>query len=204
MALRRLVPVVLTSLAALALFLAPPAAAATCAFAGSTMTVTYAANDTVTLAVSGTAITMNGAACGAATTLNTNLITTAGTVTGNETLVISLTGGPFAPGLTVETTGTSEIELRADLGALNDVVVIVGTAGADSFDLGTVGINLNGDDDADLTIVTVESVVVQAGSGDDQVSALGNSGTGGPFTTPMVLQGALGTDELVAGPARTS
>ncbi len=64
------------------------------------MTITYAANDTVTLAVSGTAITMNGVACGAATTLNTNVIATAGTVTGNESLVISLTGGPFAPGLT--------------------------------------------------------------------------------------------------------
>ncbi|HXG25519.1 MAG TPA: calcium-binding protein [Candidatus Binatia bacterium] len=181
------------------LVVAPAAHAATCAFAGSTLTITYAANDVVTLAVSGSSITMNGAACGAATTANTNLITTAGTVTGNESLVLDLSGGALAPGSASEAGGAAEIEIRADLGALNDTVVLVGAAGTDAFDFGTVGLNLNDDDDADVTIVNVESIVVQTGAGNDRVSALGSGGSGGPLATPVVLQGGDGHDDLQGG-----
>src|SRR5687767_13250894 len=107
MLLGRFIPGAVAAALMLALLVPAPASAATCAFAGSTMTITYAANDTVTIGVAGTAITMNGVACGAATTANTNLITTAGTVTSNESLVVDLTGGPFAPGPAVEVGSTA-------------------------------------------------------------------------------------------------
>ena len=100
-----------TGAALASLALAAPGQAATCGFAGSTVTVTFAANDFVTMAVSGTAITMNGAPCGAATTSTADLIATATAGTGgNETFAVDLGGGPFAPGATAEPSGVSEIE----------------------------------------------------------------------------------------------
>ena len=74
----------------------------TCAFAGTTATVTFAGNDSATVAVSGSSITMNGLACGAATTANTDFINTAGTVTGAETFGADLSRGHPAPGAAPE------------------------------------------------------------------------------------------------------
>ena len=156
------------------------ALAATCAFAGTTATVTFAGNDSATVAVSGSSITMNGLACGAATTANTDFINTAGTVTGAETFVLDLSGGHPAPGAAPEAPGSPEIELRVDLGASNDVFGVIGTSGADLISLGSAGLNLNADDDADVVVLTVESVFVRTRAGNDIVSGIG-SATGAAF-----------------------
>ena len=113
----------------------PPRAAAvtTCVFAVSTVTVSMsAANDTASIAV-GTGVNLGrimvgAAACGAATTANTDTIVVTGN-TGAEPLTIDLSGGPFAPGLTPEA-GTSEIEFTVDLGTgVLDRITITGGAG---------------------------------------------------------------------------
>ena len=159
----------------------PPAAAATtCAFAGSTATVSMsAAGDTGSIAV-GTAgrIMLASAQCGTATTANTDTIVVNGN-TGAETLTIDLSGGAFEPGLTAEGTGTSEIEFSLDLGTgVLDRITITGGPGNEAITFGTSGMALNGDSDVDATVTGVELGTVNASAGADTVSGAGG-GTGG-------------------------
>ena len=108
---------------------APALGAVSCGFAGSTATVSMsAAGDSAAIAVGTGAnagkIMVGVTACGAATVTNTDTVVVNGT-TGAETVTIDESGGPFAPGLTPEGTGTAEIEFNLDLstGVLDRVVV---------------------------------------------------------------------------------
>lgn len=84
-------------------------------------------------------------------------------------VVVNLGGGPFAPGLTPEEEGSSEIEIRVDWPRPSknqrlehSVVVVLGSSGADDIATGkkineSVAINLNAgesQDDLDLTAGT--------------------------------------------------
>ena len=75
------------------------------------------------------------AACGAATTANTDSIVVNGSAGSVETLTIDLDGGPFAPGATAES-GSSEIEISLLLGDATDRLVIRGSAGPDAISVG--------------------------------------------------------------------
>ena len=163
------------------------------------MTVTYAANDSVVVSKAGTAITMNGAPCGAATTATADLIATAGTVTGNESFVVDLGPGPFAPGATVEASGLSEIEFRVDLGAATDMLAFTGSAAGETITFGSTGSTLNDDGDHDVTATAVEVFLVSALGGDDVVSGGGGGGTGAAFATTLIVHGGDGNDTLVGG-----
>ena len=190
----------LGALLAATLVLPAVAEAATCASGGGTMTVALNAAETATVSTSAGALTLNNIPCaGGATVSNTNTVTINGN-TGNETAVIDLSNGPLGPGLTPEGSGVSEIEINAalQLGS-GDRVTVNGSSSADQLVIGTAGVNLNGDDDADITPSGVENYTASGADGDDLVSAAGDQGTGSALTLPSSLQGDQGDDALVSG-----
>jgi len=107
---------------------------------------------------------------------------------------INLTGGPFAPGATPEPAGASEIEF-----VYTDptVIDIHGSGGADRLALGPAsGINLNGDDDVDVS-GPFTMIVLEGGAGDDLIGPQSDySGTG----AHLVIAGGGGNDNLIAAP----
>jgi Ca2+-binding RTX toxin-like protein len=170
-----------------------------CTRHGPNVRVTLGSGDSATIVRSGDAIDVNGAACGGATVSNTDRITVTG-ASGNETVVIDLSGGQFAPGATPEANGTSEIEFSVNLlTGSGDKLRVVGGSGADNIVLGTLGVNLNGDDDADVTPLGVEVFRVAAGGGGDTVSGQGGAGTGQPVATGLGIGGGTGADTLLGG-----
>jgi Ca2+-binding RTX toxin-like protein len=175
-------------------------AAATCSFHGTQLKVQLGSGDTAALARSGDVIQLDGAACGAATVNNAGRVTVTGS-TGNEKFVLDLRGGPFAPGSGGEATGTPESEFSVNLGTGTDRLAILGTTGDDAFSLGSLGINLNCDDDADVTLVATERVAVTAFAGNDTVSGAGGAVTGTAFSLPLVVWGGAGNDTVVGGTA---
>ncbi len=179
---------------------AAEAGAATCTYAAPTVTVTLNAGETATVGTSAGVITLNNVACtGNPTTAGAETINANGT-TGNEILVVDLTNGPLGPGLTPEGTGTSEIELNANLGLSGaDRVTITGGSANDQFVAGTAGINLNGDGDADVTYSGTELFTLTGSDGDDMLSAGGGSGTGSVLSLPTTFNGDNGTDTIKPG-----
>ena len=189
----------------------PTEAASSCVFDAATAELTVAlpaVGDTGTLKRSGSAIRLNGGACGAATVANTDTITVTG-ASGRQTLTVDLSGGTFAPGKTAEPGGVSEIEVAVDLksgadSTAGDVVAVTGTAGPDDLRVGTLGVNLNGDDDRDVVPMSVEAYSLTGGAGADLLSGAGGLGTGTalPGSTPVTLSGGPGIDGLVGGSGR--
>jgi Ca2+-binding RTX toxin-like protein len=181
---------------------APPAlAVVTCVFAGGTAAIAFGPGDAITVVRSGSEIQVNGAPCIGlpnATVTNTDAITFAGLATGDETITIDLSGGPFAPGATAEGAGTSEIEFSGIvLGGGTDSLSIVGSSGADTVAFSSGGVDLSGDGDVDVTfgvggLGTIESFTMNGAGGDDAGSATG-------FTQPLVLNGSAGDDVLSGG-----
>jgi len=173
------------------------------AFHGVSVSLT-ADTDSATLVRSGDAISVNGANCGAATVNNTDTIWISGGF-GSRSLTIDLSGGQFAPGATAESAGTSEIEIFSDLGPdpSLDSVIISGGAGADNIRVGTNGVNLNGDDDADVFFNALsrnfQLFSVLGAGGDDNISAAGDLGTGSPWLAAITLDGGVGNDTVTGG-----
>jgi Ca2+-binding RTX toxin-like protein len=148
------------------------------------------------------------AACGAATTTNTDSITISSPAGSVETLTLDMSGGAFAPGATTES-DTSEIEITTSLGDASDVVVVYGTTGADTIRMGQLGMGLNADTDRDVTFAPLPAQVEIVGlAGPNVLSGGGGSGTGTPFTGKVILRagdsgdtlsGGTGADELYGG-----
>jgi Ca2+-binding RTX toxin-like protein len=188
----------------------PPATGCTYDAGTKTATATLAAGEAATLVVAGTEIRFGTlpVACGAATTANTDSITVKGAAGSSETLTIDQSGGAFGPGATAET-GTAEIEISLLLGDPTDVVIVKGTDAPDTISIGTNGIALNTDTDADVTFSPVPSLVEVFGlAGVNTITALGGAGAGSAFAGKVVLhagdagdtlQGGLGNDELYGG-----
>jgi Ca2+-binding RTX toxin-like protein len=144
----------------------------------------------------GGAILHNDAPCEEATVLNTDLIL----LTGHTALVVRLDGGPLAPGFTVESSGTSEIEISANLEDKN--IEVVGTQQRDHLVLGASGLNLNADDDADIAYEAGYAYLIGM-AGDDLLSAKGGLRTGEHASVAVSLWGGKGDDRLVGGRQRT-
>jgi hypothetical protein len=119
--------------------LVPSAAhAATCTFDWSTATVSVSVGtETTMLSVSGGNLMADGSQCGTATVTNTDTIDVSAT---GGTLVIDLSGRPFAPGQKAESSGQSEIEFTGNLGS--GILRIDGSPGPDTIAAGTDGVNL--------------------------------------------------------------
>jgi Ca2+-binding RTX toxin-like protein len=197
--------IVTLSILAIVLGAAVPAqGAVSCGFAAGTATVSMsAAGDSAAIAV-GTGvnagrIVVGVTPCGLATTLLTDTIVVNGS-TGAETVTIDLSGGQFAPGVAVEGSGLSEIELVVDLSTgVLDRVTFTGSAGDDAIVLGAAGANIDGDDDVDVTLAGVELGTVNAGGGADAVSGMGDAVTGSPSLLGLTLNGDSGDDVISGG-----
>ncbi len=190
----------------LAALAAPAAAAAavTCAYDSGLARVTIsmpAVNDVAAVKRSGNAIHVEGtglvlAPCGAATVRNTNRINVSGPGAVQQFFTIDLSGGPFAPGKTRESTGVSEIEIYPDLGASTDQVRVVGSEGNDVVRLGSGGAGLNADQDADVFPTGVDDWVLEGRGGADSLSAAGGRGTASAFGLRLDIYGGTGKDVL--------
>jgi Ca2+-binding RTX toxin-like protein len=199
----------LTALFTLSYSTTPAQAATMCGFVAPTATVTIDPGTSAKLVRSGSAIRLNGSACGAATVLNTDTVVVTG-AGGAETFTVDLSGGPFAPGASPEGSGASEIELEVDLGAGADKVVLQGTGGDDTYRLGSIGINLNNDNDADITgpgggvipTIGAELFSVLGAAGSDVLTgeqAVAGVGSAVPAPMSLDLQGGDNDDTLKGG-----
>lgn len=208
----------LLSLATIGLLSAPASSMAvgtvTCDFSNHTLAVT--ATDAFTrLARDGNQITVDDGvhpptSCtgGNANVNNTDLVTVAHT--GSNANMIDLKGGPFEPGLATEPSGLAEIEIQY---LVRSYVDIRGSASAEHLSLGAGGVNLNGDDDVDVT-GDFSTILLEGQGGDDvigpQAGYAGSAGrrilNGGPgndtiTSTPdgAVIHGGDGNDRLIGG-----
>jgi len=179
------------------------AAPVACTVEGALVAIDVAHGDTATLAAAGGELAVGGATagtdgCDGIALDAVDSIAVTGT-DGPETLRVDLGPGPIEPGATAEATGRPEIEVRADLGAEDDRVVVVGREGADRLTSGSLGTDLNGDKDVDLTTSGVERIGFDGLGGDDRLSAGGDRGTGRPSPVAHDLWGRGGRDVLIGG-----
>ena len=136
------------------------------------------------------------AACGDATSTNTDSIAIAGASGTSERLVIDQRNGTIAPGATSEF-NIPEIEITTTLGDATDHVVLYATNGDDAVAAGQFGVALNSDGDVDITFTpTAFELEVYGLSGNDHINARGQGGAGLHFLGPVILDGAEGNDIL--------
>ncbi len=181
----------------------PPPPPGSCSYDGATRVVTavVAAGTSPALQVSAGEIRFGAtpAACGAATTANTNRIDVLGPAGSAETLTIDQTTGAFGPGATGES-GTAEIEIVVNLGDANDNVVILGKPGSDAITAGQSGVALNADGDVDVTFSPLPATLeIRGGGGGDTISGQGGQGAGSRFTGRLLLHAGNAGDTLIGG-----
>lgn len=145
-----------------------------------------------------TAITWNGAPCGAATVVGTTAIAIEDTTDDKDTgVVLDMSNGPL------ENSSGDEIPISVDLGSgNNDTFGVVGTSGKDYWSFGRSGGNLQEDDEAEIEFVSFPDLsfgVTEAGT--DRACANGGHGTGGSALTTWVFSGGNGADRLCGGNA---
>ena len=178
-------------------------AVTSCSFAAGTATVNLATtNDAATLGRAGSAIQVNGVACGAATVNNTDLINVVGTIDSGQRVAVDLAGGGLAPGATAEAGpgAVSEIEITVDLRAgSSEEIAAIGSTGADTVVFGGAGARLNADDDIDLTFSGLDQVELDGNAGADTLAAGGGGASGSPLTKPSDIDGGAGSDALTGG-----
>ena len=189
----------LTAIASLALP-ATSLGAVTCARSGPDRLLTVVSADASTRIIrSGQEIVVNDSrgpvdcAGGTATVNSTDRVQISHS--GRRGDVLSLNGGPFAPGAEMEPSGAPEIEFDyLDPTHLN----INGTPGADRLTWGPGGaVNLNGDDDVDVSGPFTTNIL-QGFAGNDVIAAQGDySGTG----RELVATGGSGKDTIIAPPS---
>src|SRR5439155_22310246 len=115
--------------------------------------------------------------CGGATVANIESVAVSNDPTGSESVLIDESNGRFEPGLTHESTGVSEIEFSVSQSGSGDSLTITGTAGGDVIRLGqsggTTNVNLNNDNDTDVTLSDPGSpqLTVNDGGGNDHLLA---------------------------------
>lgn len=163
--------------------------APTCEFDEGSATVTVTVNGqaaNVTRNAAGT-IRLNGVPCGAATVTNTDTIRLNGGVLVDSIIMT----GDFAPGLTPEGDGASEIEMVVLLGEGKDSVRFNNTSAADTLTFTAGGIDVGGDGDEDITTAGTDVVKVFTLDGDDTVDASDYAGGG-----KLVIKGGNGNDNL--------
>lgn len=191
---------------------AAPAATTTCTFTGSTVTATMVSGgDNAVFDVASGVIRVNGAACGAATVNNTDLIiATTDNLADQDSNVVTIShaGGRFEPGLTPEGgSGIPEIEWQIKLGGGVDGIIFLGSAGQDTISLGnggpSAGINLNAETPPDVDVKfnagSIESIELRGNAGADELTARGGTAVGAAYPKSVTLRGGIGADTLRGG-----
>jgi len=188
--------VVIASMSVCMLLLVARADAATCAFDPSSGLLTVSMQGTwATLQVASGVIELDGAACGGATTTSTARIVVSGLDNDIDKLTLV---GRFAPGRNdVPETDRAEIEIEVvGFNDVNDWIILMGGTGNDVWRFTASGINLNGDQDEDLTLPSNGRIGLRPRAGDDVVDA-------GAYTGPLVvgMRAGDGNDVLTGSPA---
>ena len=157
-----------------------------------------AADNTISLDVLQTGqIQLNGTPVSSAIVGNTrSIVINAGD--GNDSIQIDQTRVRFEPGLGSET-GIAEIEISVNGQGGSDTLSILGTNSPDVFDIGANGINLNGDDDIDVTLSGVELVIVDGQNAGDIINGGGSPVVGPATSLPLILRGGFGLDTITGG-----
>lgn len=130
---------------------------------------------------------------------------------------LNLTDGDFAPGLTREAHGISEIEMVVRFprnGAANNRLVYAGSSRDDFYVLGTRGIALDRDRDLDLALRGLLAKMTKhggyteqpayGGEGNDLLTANGGHGAGAPYPGPVDFAGGPGDDHLATSEMHSS
>jgi Ca2+-binding RTX toxin-like protein len=112
--------------------------------------------------------------CAGASVADTDSIVASGL---GGSITFDATNGAFAPGLTPEATGDSEIELAAN--GFSTVTYEPPLDQPATLSAGADGLSVNGDDDVDLTYGDATTLAVQLSQQDDTVVATGGHGSGG-------------------------
>jgi hypothetical protein len=137
-----------------------------------------------------------------ATVTNTDFIVVNGTPTsGSDDFIVDQRNGAFAPGLTRETDGTSELETLVGTNSLTADLVVRGTDAADVMRVGVGGgVMLGSDLDTDVRLSRARTVTVTGGGGNDFLSGRGGAPAApAPSTVPVFLVGDAGNDTVVDG-----
>jgi hypothetical protein len=115
---------------------------------------------------------------------------------------IDQNNGRFAPGVTPETDGDSEVEITLNTTGVPAELTVVGTPQRDVISVGTRGrVNFSYDTDADIEPLTKASHVrVSGGVGNDEIDGLGGSIFSPPTDVEVRLEGDAGNDVLFTGP----
>jgi trimeric autotransporter adhesin len=180
------------------------AAAESCTYDASTraLTATIDPTEGATLQVTASGELWFGAvpaACGAATTANTDSISISGSAGTTETLTIDESAGFLGPGFSSET-NFPEIETAVALGDASDVIVVLGTAGDDSIAMGANGLSLNSDGDVDVTFAPLPAAVeIQGAAGVNFLTGRGGWGAGLAYAGDVTLIAGDSGDELNGG-----
>ena len=167
-----------------------PALASTCSYnLTDHVTVALSGNPSDTLDVGAAGeIQLNGTQCDTATVTNTDTIGVTGGSGANALTIVD--PAAFAPGLTLEGSGASEIEISVTLNGGSDSLIVRGTANADTFVVGAAGINVNDDDDGDD--ITFSSAALT-------LAGLGGNDTLTGDTEDDMLIGGIGDDVYTGG-----
>jgi Ca2+-binding RTX toxin-like protein len=181
----------------------PPPPAGACEYRAATQAVVASmpTSGTATLSVVGGEIRFGAApaACGAATTTNTDSVEILGVTGAAEHLTLDQSAGLLAPGATGES-NTPEIELSLKLGDTTDELVVVGTAANDTFAAGASGVSLNSDGDVDVTFDVLAGEIDFSGAGGvNFLTGRGGFGAGLAYNGVLTLIGGDLGDELNGG-----
>jgi Ca2+-binding RTX toxin-like protein len=200
-----------TAVVASALVLPATASAATTCTNGATLTVDHTGGiDDVTIRVNtapnpDTIVVVDGSgtlACAGGTPTVTSVGTLAYTNSGGISFLFLEEPDLLAPGSALEIGSVSEIEvtLSEPSGIIGDVTLRDTDGSGDAYTLGTNGINLNGDNDPDITFGVLSlDFILEGGASADIFDARGGAGTGAAYTEGLELRGGEGADQLFGG-----
>jgi Ca2+-binding RTX toxin-like protein len=183
-------------------------AATTCSYSGITHHVSvtmFAPGDVASVNRSGTAIRVNGNACGLATVNNTDLIEVNDASGGDSTFAVDLAGGPLGPGLSPQFGDPSPtIPMTYDGNDGNDTFEVFASAQDDTIHIGSAHANLDvaadqNHPDSDVDLSEVETSDINGGGGADGIDASAHFDTGPAFGGMLYEEGALGNDTLTSG-----
>jgi Ca2+-binding RTX toxin-like protein len=134
--------------------------------------------------------------CGDATVFNTNIIQVNGGALSDNVFL----SGSFAPGLTPEADGASEIEISFALGDGYDDAVFNLTRGRDVFTFTSDGVDVGNDLDRDILTAGVESIEVYGREGNDRIDASAYTSRPPAYGGIILLHGGSGQDTLIGSP----
>jgi Ca2+-binding RTX toxin-like protein len=192
---------------ALVILGAPSALAiSSCTFSGGALSIVLSRGESIVFSqkasgvvlVNGTNTTAAPCSTARATVTNTTAISVNGP-TGDEDVTIQM--DIAGTGTSIVSWGTINWPINMASGNGDSVTIDGSDLTTDDLDiaLGASGIDLDGDDDLDVTMAAVENVFVDGGARDDNIWAAGSTATGAALTVNLTATGGDGDDTIASG-----